>query len=137
MVTKDNDDFPIIRIKEEQNENAWNKVFDLLTDMDYIGVADFFGSYNSGVYGKELEIFVNGNALFMPNALSVLDDEKFVNTEVDYGLVPMPKYSENQTNTPPPLPTGSRWWQYPFQTSKRLTAPCLPWKLWLTTVRRW
>lgn len=96
MVTKDNDDFPIIRIKEEQNENAWNKVFDLLTDMDYIGVADFFGSYNSGVYGKELEIFVNGNALFMPNALSVLDDEKFVNTEVDYGLVPMPKYSENQ-----------------------------------------
>ncbi|MFA7098877.1 MAG: hypothetical protein WC143_02215 [Eubacteriales bacterium] len=96
MVHKDNDDLPVIRIMENANVNAWNKVFNIMTDGDHVGVADFFGHYTSGVYGKATQIFANGNALFMPQAISSATGSTLLEAEVDYGIIPMPKFDVNQ-----------------------------------------
>lgn len=96
MVAKNTEDLPELRIMDETNLQVWDKVFNLLTDTDNVGVADFFGAYNSGVYDKEVKIFSGGNALFMPYGLNLLHVAEFTESDVNYGLVPMPKYSEAQ-----------------------------------------
>lgn len=65
MITKDEDDLPIMRIENERNVSAWQKISAMLYDKSCVGVADLFGPW-SEMYAKESQIFTNGNAAFMP-----------------------------------------------------------------------
>ncbi|MDD4125005.1 MAG: extracellular solute-binding protein [Eubacteriales bacterium] len=98
MVSKNNEDFPELRIMDQANVNAWSAIFDILTDKENVGVADFFGAWDSGVYGQEVQIFANGNALFMPNGVSSMSSAPLNESDVNFGIIPMPKYDENQEN---------------------------------------
>lgn len=95
MITKDEDDLPILRIDDERNINAWQKVSSIMYDEAVVGVADFHGPWNSGVYEDEGLIFTNGNALFMPGAVSTAENT-LNKTEMEYGILPMPKLDANQ-----------------------------------------
>ncbi|MFA6730214.1 MAG: hypothetical protein WCR95_04385 [Eubacteriales bacterium] len=98
MVNKNAEDFPVIRIAEEANINAWSRIFTIITDGNHVGVADFFGASNSGVYAQETQIFANGNALFMPQAINTATGSSLLEAEVDYGIIPMPKIDLNQND---------------------------------------
>lgn len=95
MVTN-NGDTITMRIQEEVNYAAFNKVFEILTDGAHVGVADFFGAWNSGVYDDQSTIFCNGNALFMPATIATVSSEKLREAEIRYGLLPMPKLDADQ-----------------------------------------
>ncbi|MBQ9847858.1 MAG: extracellular solute-binding protein [Clostridia bacterium] len=89
-------DEPRLRVDEEENYNTFYTVYDIMLDDKNTGVADFFGSWNSGVYGQKTQIFANGNALFMPGAISTVSEEVMRNAEIKYGILPMPKRSDLQ-----------------------------------------
>lgn len=89
-------DTPRLRVDEEENINTFNSVYELMLDDKNTGVADFFGSWNSGVYEQESDIFANGCALFMPGSIATVSNSKMRNANIKYGILPMPKRSELQ-----------------------------------------
>ena len=50
-----------------------------------------YGAWNSGVYDTEVQIFANGDAMFMPASVSIMNSPKIKETDVDIGIIPMPK----------------------------------------------
>ena len=48
------------------------------------------------MYAKESQIFTNGNAAFMPGAITVLDGETMDNADINFGILPMPKLDVDQ-----------------------------------------
>ena len=91
-------DKPKMRIDDERNVQVYQKLADIILDGQNIGVADFFGAWDSGVYGQEGKIFQNGNALFMPSAISSAGGQGLREAEIHYGILPMPKADELQDN---------------------------------------
>ncbi len=89
-------DTPQFQIGNEGSINAFLKVTDLMYDDKNCGVADFYGSWDSGVYAQEAQIFANGNALFMPGAISTVSGETMREAEINYGILPLPKLNEDQ-----------------------------------------
>ena len=83
-------DVPTMRIDEEENVQAFMDVNELLLDSDNVGVADFFGGWDSGVYGQESAIFAAGHALFMPGTISSVFGDTMKNADIKYGIIPMP-----------------------------------------------
>lgn len=96
MITKDEDDIPQFRILEERNTNVFSNLYDMMLDSNVCGVADFFGRWDSGIYGIAGDIFLNGHSLFYSSNVEVMSGDGFRETEVDYGVIPMPKADELQ-----------------------------------------
>lgn len=90
---------PTLRIMDEENVNTFEKIAGwFMYDTLNIGVADYYGNWDSGIYNNEIQIFTYGNALFMPNSLEKLMCMDFRETAVNYGILPMPKRSSLQEN---------------------------------------
>ncbi|MBR0232396.1 MAG: hypothetical protein IJQ53_09250 [Clostridia bacterium] len=89
-------DLPVFRVMEEENIATFDSVMSIMSDEENVGVADFFGAWNSGVYDKETSIFCKGNALFMPQTISQVSGTKMREAEIHYGLLPMPLRSDLQ-----------------------------------------
>ena len=88
---------PELRINDQENIATFSKIANwFIFDTKNVGVADFFGRWDSGVYGQETQIFANGNALFMPNALSTAGGQNIRESEINFGILPLPKRSELQ-----------------------------------------
>ena len=87
---------PAFRVTEEENVRTFDTIMSIMTDKEYVGVADFFGRWDSGVYNQEASIFCNGNALFMPSSISSVSGTKMREAEIHYGILPMPMSSERQ-----------------------------------------
>lgn len=83
-------DLPVFRVMEEENVSTFDSVMKIMSDEENVGVADFFGAWNSGVYDKETSIFCKGNALFMPQTISQVSGTKMREAEIHYGILPMP-----------------------------------------------
>jgi len=97
MAGKDADDRPVLRIDDAQNVAAWRKVSAMLYDRSCVGVAGHYGKWES-VIEKAYRIFTNGNALFMPGMLSLLEDGTLEDVSFPLGVLPLPKLDENQTD---------------------------------------
>lgn len=87
---------PVFRIMNERNISVFQKLHNILHDKENVGIADFFGRWDSGVYDQEATIFSNGNALFMPGSISTVSSDKMKNAEIEYGILPMPKADTTQ-----------------------------------------
>lgn len=87
---------PVIRIDDQRNLEVYFKLAEIIFDFENVGVADHHGPWNSGVYGQRIEIFANGNALFMPSSISTVSEELIRNAEIRYGILPMPKADDLQ-----------------------------------------
>ncbi len=96
LIQKDANDLPVMRIDEQRNVDIAHKVLEMLIDENHIGMADFYGAWNSGVYGEEMAIFANGHAMFLPTSMVFLSTQHAKNSEVDIGVIPMPKADEIQ-----------------------------------------
>ncbi|MEG2003224.1 MAG: hypothetical protein RR057_01330, partial [Clostridia bacterium] len=97
MVEKDSNDIPFLRVNEQHNIDVFQKLAEILIDEKIVGFADFYGSWDSGIYGEALKTFTNGKALFTPQAIAKVSSPEFRQSEIKYGLLPMPKYDETQT----------------------------------------
>lgn len=90
-------DKPVLRVLDGENTKTFQQIANwFINDGLNIGVADFHGKWDSGVYGQEIQIFTNGNALFMPNALTTVGGQSFRQAEISFGLLPLPKRSDLQ-----------------------------------------
>lgn len=90
-------DVPVLRVEEEENVSTFSKIAEFfIFDNKNVGVADYHGPWDSGVYGQEIEIFANGNALFMPHGINNVNNQKMRESEINYGILPMPKRSDLQ-----------------------------------------
>ena len=97
-IQKNADDIPELCITDQRNIDCFDKLYTMFVDQSYCGIADFYGAWNSGIYGDETRIFVNGNALFMSQNVNALFGDAFTESDVEYGIVPMPKVNEDQEN---------------------------------------
>ena len=95
-VQKNADDIPELCIKNQRNIDCFDKLYNMFVDQSFCGIADFYGAWNSGVYGQETKMFTNGNALFMSTNINTLFGDAFKNSDVEYGIVPMPKVDDLQ-----------------------------------------
>jgi len=96
MVTKDADDLPVFRLKDQTNIDVWGDVFTLLVNQDYTAMADFFYAWNSADYKIVGQNFIDGKALFRANAISTVNSAEMREAELSYGILPMPKRDANQ-----------------------------------------
>ena len=95
--TKDENDIPQFILQTEQNVDKFNKLFDILTDKTRVCLVDGYKFAGELVgWGYWQDKFVMGEALFMlqyPGNMS-----EYLEMEDDYGVLPMPKYNEQQEN---------------------------------------
>ena len=99
MVTKDENDIPVISVMEEKNVEAFEKAFSLITDSQHAAYIDHFFSWDDAAGRvKFFDQFYNGKALFCADNICALNSEKMLNSDVDYGVLPLPKYDSSQDN---------------------------------------
>ena len=86
VTTKGSDGVPYFTVNQEKTYTALQKVYDLVCGSTYF--------YKAEDQNKSVEFFGQNRALFMPNQLG--DGAKLVTYECDFGILPMPKFDENQ-----------------------------------------
>ncbi len=92
-------DVPTLRIDDPLNYDTFNKIASFfIYDNVNIGVADYHGNWDSGVYEDEVKIFANGNALFMPNNIATASSAIMRASDVEFGIIPMPKRDKDQAD---------------------------------------
>ena len=88
MVTKDENDIPVISVMEEKNVEAFEKAFSLITDSQHAAYIDHFFSWDDAAGRvKFFDQFYNGKALFCADNICALNSEKMLNSDVDYGVL--------------------------------------------------
>ena len=100
LTQKNQDDIPVLSMYSEHNVNVMNKVQTMLQDTD--------NNYNTALvkpknavngeafYALVLPSFKSGRGLFHFNWVFIAMDLR--DMEIDFGMLPMPKYDENQDN---------------------------------------
>jgi hypothetical protein len=96
QVTKDADDLPRFAMADEANVNTFSKVFDIVTDKSTVAFKESYYSWDSTEGAKVCDHFYNGMALFLPGTINAVSEDKMRNADIHYGILPMPKYDENQ-----------------------------------------
>ncbi len=83
---------------EQSNINAFDKVFNLLTDSDFVAIAEKTGkdTGSSTFYEDMTSMFAAGKGLFMPDKIGAVSNAILRNADIHYGLLPMPKLDETQ-----------------------------------------
>lgn len=92
-VEKDENDMPYLALDSEKFINVWDKIFEVVWDTD----ATYFGIAGEDVPADCITLFKSDQSLFMD--ISFFYIESLRDTEVDFGIIPYPKYSEEQENT--------------------------------------
>lgn len=85
-----------LRFLEQENVNAFKKLAEIIYDEKNVGLADYQGRWNEGIYEQEKQIFAVGNSLFMPHTVSTLNDDVIKESSANIGIIPMPKVNEAQ-----------------------------------------
>ncbi len=97
MITKDADDYPILNIQNEETYDKFEKVFNLMTDTNNSLIAEKLESkWSTAVYDKANSAFFSGRGLFQYNKLAYVQKIIDADVEFSYGVLPLPKYDENQ-----------------------------------------
>lgn len=81
---------------EQSNLNAFDKVFNLLTESDSVAIAETTGKGSDTYYADMTSMFAAGKGLFMPNRIATVSDPILRDADIHYGLLPMPKLDETQ-----------------------------------------
>lgn len=98
QVTKDANDIPVFAMNLEPNVNAFLKIFDIVTDRERTALKETYYRWDDPEGNKVTGHFYNGNSLFFPTTISGASSDNMRNAEIHYGILPMPKYNENQDN---------------------------------------
>ncbi|HAN21948.1 MAG: hypothetical protein A2Y15_05775 [Clostridiales bacterium GWF2_36_10] len=96
MITKDENDYPLLNIENEATYNKFTKIFDIMMDTNTSLVIELSGAPIDGYYEATRTVFLSGRGLFTYNKLQYVQNILDSNVDFDYGLLPMPKYDETQ-----------------------------------------
>ena len=94
IAKKDNNDLPYLSLGEQHCYDALNKAFDLMYDPSSFNVHHLEGKYDA-IYEVTEKMFMENRSLFYWILLH--DVEKFRNMDADFGILPLPKFDESQT----------------------------------------
>lgn len=94
---KDENDIPYFTLGDERSVNIYEKFFSM---MDNEGSQVLLGSSTDAYYNA----FSEGRLLFMDSSL--FDTGKFRDMKDDWGILPLPKYDEEQENYYAPVDAG-------------------------------
>ncbi len=95
LATKNADDVPEMTIATDRNFTVTEKIFDLIYRDDYcMHVMKYFGEQD--YTDKMVETFQSDHALLM--WIRLRDVEDLRNMDTDFGILPMPKYDENDSS---------------------------------------
>ena len=93
IAEKDSNDLPVLTLGEEKCFNALGKAFDLMYDDGSFNVHHLEGKFDA-IYEVTEQMFMENRSLFYWILLH--DIEKFRDMDSDFGIIPLPKYSEQQ-----------------------------------------
>ena len=96
QVIKNEQDLPELRMDAEYNLAAFNKVKEIMKDKTVTAVREDYYAWNHADSSKVVDQFYNGKALFMMNLVSAVNSTKMREANISYGILPMPKFDENQ-----------------------------------------
>lgn len=98
MITKDSDDLPIVNLRQSVDMvNKFEKVYDLLKDPYNSIIAEFINDAPDGnKYDTANQIFFDDRALFQYQKVEYV--LSLAQQRVNFGIVPMPKYTSTQEN---------------------------------------
>ena len=83
---------PEITLNSDKADSMISKIYDMCYNTNGV----YFDSKDQNDRIEAESVFMSGRALFMDSNLSEVTTEKFRNFEDDYGILPMPKFDENQ-----------------------------------------
>ena len=92
---KDENDHPVMTLNTPKALDVLDKLFDILYDENYcFHVMKFFDKTSKGFTEGMIEMFQDDRALFM--WIRMADVENLRSMDTDFGILPMPKYNEQQ-----------------------------------------
>lgn len=95
IAAKDEDDLPVMFINTEKSYTILDKLYDFLyTEEDCFHVMKFFDPKPEGFTNGMTRMFQSNCALFM--WIRMADVQNLRTMEVDFGILPIPKWDENQ-----------------------------------------
>ncbi len=98
MVVKGTDTYgrevPVLRIAEDSNVSAFMSLCNVFYDEDHVAITEHYAVAMT----EKREVFASGKALFMPDQIAYIGKEVIKNSEVNYGLLPMPKRDASQSD---------------------------------------
>ncbi len=92
ITKKDANDIPELDLDVEKNLAIYMKIFEVVVTNESNYIKDM------NQYAKSYDTFTSGRALFCEICLTHLKGDKWRNMDEDYGVVPIPKYDEKQTD---------------------------------------
>ena len=92
IVTKDEEGVPQVSVKTDKINTIVTNVYDFCFNTNGV----YFDPYKSND-GTPNNLFFNKQAIFIMSYLSHASSEKMRNFEDDYGILPLPKFDESQT----------------------------------------
>ncbi|HOK69203.1 MAG TPA: extracellular solute-binding protein [Bacillota bacterium] len=96
MIIKDENDYPLLNIDNEDTYKKFEKIFNLMTDKSCSIVTEVAIKNSQDLYRDMENIFLSGRALFEYNKVAYVQKIQEANTKFEFGILPMPKYDENQ-----------------------------------------
>ncbi len=93
LTTKDTSDLPVLSVQGDRPASVFNKIFDICNSDKVARLEDYTGTYDD-VYSKATESVASKNALF--RSMAVVDIQELGNYECNFGIIPTPKYNEEQ-----------------------------------------
>jgi ABC-type glycerol-3-phosphate transport system substrate-binding protein len=97
LITKDQDDYPVIAIGSERSITVAKHILEeLQVKNQWVVHAQDFQKDVSDMWKTSLEIFGENRALFRTSAFSAIKKLRNYKENSDFGLVPVPKYEESQ-----------------------------------------
>ena len=95
ITTKDANDYPVLSLNNERTISAIDKILNLTRNNPAAFCCqDFNGKVSYDYWYTSSNVFMDGRLLFADGFPHSLKD--FAASEVDYGVLPFPKYDENQ-----------------------------------------
>ena len=99
MITKNADDYPVLSINNERTISSIDKILALTNDKTTsFYCQDFQGKVPYDFWYASAIVFTEGRELFTAFFTHMLQYVAQSETTVDYGILPFPKYDENQKN---------------------------------------
>ncbi|MHB1151170.1 MAG: hypothetical protein ACYCWE_01965 [Eubacteriales bacterium] len=95
LIDKDENDLPYLNAGSENNYNAVSKVIGLIDNYDTTLNVNNRSVNQSNLGQVTIDVFNEGRAVFFIELIYGVPE--FRNMEDDFGLLPMPKYDENQS----------------------------------------
>lgn len=96
ITVKDDNGLPVLAITEESFVDKFTTMYTFLVDSPSVFLSGTEGDYTDDLNREATKIFSEGRALFEAQLLG--SSAALRNVEIDFGILPYPKYTEDQAN---------------------------------------